>query len=486
MDKKVQLITYTDRLGAANLTEFNCLFGHELTGLFGGVHILPFYFPIDGSDAGFDPVNHLIVDPRLGNWDDIKALSKNVDVMADLIVNHMSAQSEQFTDYLKKGDQSEFAGLFLTYDKVFPTGATEKELLQIYRPRPGLPFTTYKPENGIARLVWTTFTSNQIDIDVESPAGEAYLENILSVFEASGIKMIRLDAAGYAIKEKGTSCFMTEKTFGFIGSLTQKAHQKGISVLVEIHSHFQTQIEIAKKVDYVYDFALPVLVLDTLFNKSSENLKKWLEISPRNAFTVLDTHDGIGIVDVASEGIKPGLIKNDQLDNIVKQIHKNSRGNSLKATGAAASNLDLYQINCTYYDALGQNDNHYLIARAIQFFVPGIPQIYYMGLLAGKNDMDLLDKTKVGRDINRHYYSKDEIVADLEKPVVKKLIEIIRLRNESKAFDGDFMIEKTPDHLLSILWKKDFSKAQLTVDLSAMKAEIVFSETDSQTTIFVG
>ena len=80
MDKKVQLITYTDRLGAANLAEFRSLFGHELTGLFGGVHILPFYFPIDGSDAGFDPVNHLIVDPRLGNWDDIKALSKNVDV----------------------------------------------------------------------------------------------------------------------------------------------------------------------------------------------------------------------------------------------------------------------------------------------------------------------------------------------------------------------------------------------------------------------
>jgi sucrose phosphorylase len=227
-------------------------------------------------------------------------------------------------------------------------------------------------------------------------------------------------------------------------------------------------------------------VLDMLFNKSSENLKKWLEISPRNAFTVLDTHDGIGIVDVASEGSKPGLIKNDQLDNIVKQIHKNSGGNSLKATGAAASNLDLYQINCTYYDALGQDDNQYLIARAIQFFVPGIPQIYYMGLLAGKNDMDLLAKTKVGRDINRHYYSKDEIVAELEKPVVKKLIEIIRLRNESKAFDGDFRIEKTPDHLLSIIWKKDSAKAQLTVDLSAMKAEIVFSETDSQTAIFVG
>lgn len=166
--------------------------------------------------------------------------------------------------------------------------------------------------------------------------------------------------------------------------MTEKAKAKGIEVLVEIHSYYKTQIKIVKRVGYVYDFALPVLILDTLFNKNASSLKKWLAVTPRDAIIVLDTHDGIGIVDVAAEGENSGLIANDVLNEIVKQIHVNSNGNSLKATGAAASNLDLYQVNCTYFDALGRNENAYLLARAIQFFVPGIPQFIMWDCLREK------------------------------------------------------------------------------------------------------
>jgi len=119
---------------------------------------------------------------------------------------------------------------------------------------------------------------------------------------------------------------MIEETFDFIATLSEKAKARGIEVLVEIHSYYKTQIEIAKRVDYVYDFALPVLVLDALFNKNAQSLKKWLKVSPRNAITVLDTHDGIGIVDVAAEGEKPGLIEDAVLTKIVDQMHLNSKG----------------------------------------------------------------------------------------------------------------------------------------------------------------
>ena len=85
---------------------------------------------------------------------------------------------------------------------------------------------------------------------------------------------------------------------------------------------------------------------------------------------------------------------------------------------AAASNLDLYQVNCTFYDALGRRDNEYLLARAIQFFAPGIPQVYYVGLLAGRNDMELLRRTGVGRDVNRHHYTAAEVNDELRRPVV--------------------------------------------------------------------
>lgn len=483
MKNSIQLITYIDRLGCQNIKELKSLFQHELKGFFGGVHILPFFYPIDGVDAGFDPVNHSLVDPRLGDWHDISDLSESIDIMADIIVNHISAKSDQYTDFLQKGAKSKFAQMFLTFSKVFPEGAKENDLTKIYRPRPGFPFTTARFGDHTKKLVWTTFTSNQIDIDVQSQPGEEYLDMILNSFQLAGIKMIRLDAAGYAVKRQGTSCFMIDETFDFIAGLTEKAKMKGIEVLVEIHSYHKTQIEIAKRVDYVYDFALPVLVLDTIFHKNSANLKHWLSISPRNAFTVLDTHDGIGIIDVASEGDKPGLIADSVLNIIVNRIHVNSERESLKATGTAASNLDLYQINCTYYDALARNDLDYLMARAIQFFVPGIPQVYYVGLFAGENDIDLLAKTNVGRDINRHYFTKKEIKSHLKRPLIQKLKEIILFRNEHPAFNGEFSLNQTSDDVINIKWDMDNEWAVLYIDLSHKKMKIEFSGLDGATAI---
>ena len=479
MKNQVQLITYVDRLGCKNLGDLKELFQNQLKGLFGGLHILPFYYPIDGEDAGFDPINHELVDPRLGDWNELKALSQEVDIMADLIVNHVSAQSVQFQDYLQKGKESKYAAMFLSFDTVFPNGATEADILGIYRPRPSFPFTTFKLNDGSNRMIWTTFTSNQVDIDVNSEMGKEYLEGIIDTFQKGGIKMIRLDAAGYAIKKQGTSCFMIEETFEFIDQLATKAKAKGIEVLVEIHSYYQTQIEIAKRVDYVYDFALPVLVLDTLFNKNTVSLKKWLSLSPRNSISVLDTHDGIGIVDVASENGKPGLIEDAVLDKIVEQMHLNSQGNSLKATGEAASNLDLYQVNCTYFDALGRDENAYLMARAIQFFVPGVPQVYYIGLFAGENDMELLAKTNVGRDINRHYYTKAEIDTLLERSLIKELKKLMLLRNNHPAFNGEFQLLSTPVNILHIKWVNEKNWAELFIDLTKMQLTINHSESSS-------
>ncbi|MBT8304158.1 MAG: sucrose phosphorylase [Bacteroidia bacterium] len=476
MKNQVQLITYVDRIGCNTLKELNDLIITQLKGLFGGIHILPFYYPFDGEDAGFDPIDHTKVDERLGKWQDLKAISKEVDIMADLIVNHVSAESSQFQDYLKNGETSEYASLFLSYDSVFPDGASETDLSKIYRPRPNRPFTEFSFKDGRSKLIWTTFTSNQIDIDVESEIGMQYLLGILDTFEKGGVKMIRLDAAGYAIKRPGTSCFMIEETFKFIEILSNEAKARGIEVLVEIHSYYKTQIGIAKRVDFVYDFALPVLVLDTLFNKNSRNLKKWLNMSPRNCITVLDTHDGIGIVDVASENGNPGLIPDDILDGIVKKMHENSNGQSLKATGAAASNLDLYQVNCTYFDALGRNEKAYLMARAIQFFVPGIPQIYYVGLFGGKNDMELLAKTNVGRDINRHYFTKAEIDQELDKPMVKVLGNLMVFRNTHSAFNGHFDLIETSNNRIHIKWTNSNDIAELRINLE--NSEMIINATE--------
>ena len=128
------------------------------------MHLLPFFHPIDGADAGFDPADHTEVDSRLGDWNDVRALGETHELVADLIVNHMSSDSPQFKDFSHRGADSPFAGMFLTYDRIFPAGASEADLLRIYHPRPELPFTSAVLESGEKRLLWTTFTPQQVDI----------------------------------------------------------------------------------------------------------------------------------------------------------------------------------------------------------------------------------------------------------------------------------------------------------------------------------
>ncbi len=479
MKNQVQLIAYADRL-AGDLKHLNAFLGGPLKGVVGGVHLLPFFVPIDGADAGFDPVDHAEVDRRLGDWGDVRALSEEIDVMADLIVNHISCDSPQFKDFSRNGANSPFAGMFLTFDRVFPHGAQEQDLLRIYRPRPGLPFTSVSLQPGETRLLWTTFTPHQVDIDVQHPQGRSYLSAILSRFQSAGIRVVRLDAVGYAIKKAGTSCFMIPETYRFIESLVSEAHSLGIEVLVEIHSHYLQQLEIASRVDWVYDFALPPLVLHSLFARDARALGNWLRVRPNNAVTVLDTHDGIGVIDVGSGREKePGLLTPDELDRLVETIHSRSGGQSRLATGAAANNLDLYQVNCTFYDAVGRRGEEYLVARAIQFFVPGIPQVYYVGLLAGTNDMELLDRTKVGRDINRHYYTATELQGALDNPIVRNLLDLIRLRNTHPAFAGQAHFETPSVHALIITWRIDAHWAKLEVDFSEPRALISYSKTSA-------
>lgn len=476
MQNKVQLITYADRLGGSDIPALHRLLSGPLAELFSGIHILPFYYPIHGADAGFDPIDHNKIDPCLGTWADIKELAQDIDLMADLIVNHVSSLSPQFLDYSEKGDASIYKDLFLTMASIFPNGATEADLLTIYRPRPGLPFSYATLKNHQKRLLWTTFSRQQIDINVTHPQGKAYLQSVLKTLHENDVRMVRLDAVGHAIKKPGTSCFMIPETFAFIQELTEQAAALDMEVLVEIHSHFERQIEIARQVDRVYDFALPPLVLHAIFNQTARYLKQWLQISPRNAITVLDTHDGIGVIDIGADRADPenhpGLVPSNELDDVVERIHINSNGQSRLATGAAASNLDLYQVNCTFYDALGRSDNDYLLARTIQFFAPGVPQVYYVGLLAGQNDMDLLGKTGIGRDINRHFYTSDEVDRAIQRPVVQSLFGLIRFRNQHPAFNGSFSMLETGDSQITLRWENEGDWAMLEVDFVASSYSI--------------
>lgn len=488
MRNGVQLITYVDRFGGGDLSTLNDLLTGPLAGVFTGVHILPFYRPFDRADAGFDPIDHRAVDPRLGDWDRVRAISNTHDVTADLIVNHVSDESPQFLDFVEKGSQSQFDGMFLTFDDVFPEGATEAQLLQIYRPRPQLPFTVVTMADGSRQVTWTTFSPHQIDLNVSHEQTRAYLDEILDRLQLAGVSQVRLDAIGYAAKTAGTSCFMTTETHDFIAEISEGVRKRGMESLLEVHSHHDKQIEIASRVDRVYDFALPPLVLFAIQTGDATPLRRWLEISPRNAITVLDTHDGIGIVDVGPDGDSDGLLNPQQVDQLVEGIHRATGGESRLATGAAASNLDLYQVNTTYYSATGHDENDYLLARLVQFMAPGIPQVYYAGLLAAPNDMELLARSGVGRDINRPHYTVVEIEERLDLRVVRRLLRLIAFRNSHPGFAGQFEVGPGPDHVLTMSWRTgdssieariDFLKKVFTVDAAGDGSVATITDWDS-------
>ena len=137
-------------------------------------------------------------------------------------------------------------------------------------------------------------------------------------------------------------------------------------------------------------------------------------------------------------------------------------------------------MNCTYYSALACNDDSYIAARAIQFFTPGIPQVYYVGLLAGENDIKLVQQTKNGRDINRHNYTLDEIAAEIQKPVVQRLLRLMEFRNTCRAFDGQFAIEDTPDGQIGLSWTQGIHQATLRIDLTHYDTRIAYFDEDQQ------
>ena len=311
--------------------------------------------------------------------------------------------------------------------------------------------------DGTTEQVWNTFGEEQIDLDVTKEITKQFIKDTLKDMASHGCSLIRLDAFAYAIKKLDTNDFFVEpEIWELLDEVREEAAKYDCELLPEIHEHYTIQMKIADHDYYVYDFALPMITLFSLYSGKSNRLAHWLKMSPMKQFTTLDTHDGIGVVDAKD------LLSDEELNYTSEELYKVGANVKKIYSSASYNNLDIYQINSTYYSALGDNDRSYLLARAIQCFAPGIPQIYYVGLLAGKNDIELLENTKEGRNINRHYYSLPEIDEEVKRPVVS-------------AFDlaGEIIVE-TPSEETIIITRKDSqeNRAVLTANLQTKDFEV--------------
>lgn len=472
LKNQVQLITYPDSLGK-NLVELHFVLRKYLRNRIGGLHLLPFY--PSSADRGFAPLTYDDVDPGFGTWRDVEEIAHDFDLMIDFMVNHISRQSLFFQDYVVKGASSEFADMFLSFNKLSPDGEIpEEEMAKVYTRKPRPPYTVIQRADGSNEKIWGTFDFEQIDLDWKSPKTLEVMSNYLIRLARLDIRMLRLDAIGYAPHRIGTNCFFLEpEIWELLEWIKNYTDPFDTEVVPEVHESHDYQLRMAEKGYWVYDFALPMLVLHTLYRHTNRRLIEWLKICPHKQFTTLDTHDGIGVVDVAK------LMSEEEIEATIEGLYE--KGSNVKRLHANPEyqNLDIYQVNCTYYSALGADDDAYIASRAIQFFTPGIPQVYYVGLLAGENDIELLEKTKNGRDINRHNYSLNEIAQEMEKPVVQRLLRLMEFRNGYQAFNGSFHIQDTDEDRLSLAWVLPPYQAHLDLDLKTFDTRITYFDPES-------
>lgn len=473
VENKIMLITYADSMGQ-NLKDLKEVLDTHFKKAVGGVHILPFY--PSSADRGFAPLTYKEVEPKFGDWTDIEALKENYYLMFDFMVNHISKQSEYFKDFQRYKDDSKYSDFFIRYHDFWEDGEpTEEEVDLIYKRKPRAPSIEVEFKDGTAEKIWCTFDKEQLDLNMESEVVKEFIKENLKFLADKGASIIRLDAFAYAIKKAGTSCFFIEPDiWELLDYCKDILTEKDVEILPEIHEHYSIQLKIAEKGHPVYDFSLPMLLLHSIYSSNSRRLRDWLKKCPDNQYTTLDTHDGIGVVDVKD------LMTDQEIEATREMLYKQGSNVKKVYSSEAYDNLDIYQINCSYYSALGNDNDSYLLARAVQFFAPGIPQIYYVGMLAGENDIELLEETKVGRNINRHYYSKAEIDKEVKRPVVQKLIKLMEFRNYYSAFDGDYIIhDSESEEILKISWQNGETKAYLSADFSNQSFEIKYLDQEN-------
>ena len=334
----------------------------------------------------------------------------------------------------------------------------------------------------------------QMDVNAKSELVWNFYEETLTKLKSFGCKILRLDAFAYLHKEIGQSNFFNKPgTWQYLERINQIAKKNDLILLPEIHAEYGLNLhdEVAKENYQIYDFFLPGLMIHTLETGNNSALLTWLnEIISKDYKTVnmLGCHDGIPVLDLKGKEIdgnyNKGLLDDKEIETIMNTIME--RGGRVKNLyDAEGKKISYYQINATFFSALGENEQKLLLARAVQMFMPGIPQVWYLDIFAGKNNHAAADKGGSGghKEINRTTLSYEDIKQGLQKDVVINQLKIMRLRNTLKAFLGQVSINKTSKDKLSILWSYKESNALLKADLKTFAFSISYTEDKINTSL---
>ena len=502
---------YPDSLGG-DLEAVADLFERDgFADAFSSMYILPSIYHSD-LDRGFSVIDYDLEEAFHSEKALLRLGRQNIDLKLDFVLNHASVQSPQFQDLLENGSQSEYRDFFIDWNAFWENCGemtedgyiqpAQKYLDPMFFRKPGLPLLMVEMADGSRIPYWNTFYQEirdtddyhtrylgQMDLNIKSEKVWDFYRETIKKLAGYGAKIIRLDAFAYAPKAPGRANFLNEpETWEFLEQIHKLAKPYGIRLLPEIHAGYKEKKYelIAQKGYLTYDFFLPGLILDALYRGDGTYLEQWAkEQIKENIHTVnmLGCHDGIPVLDLA------GLLPDDRIEDLIRLLV--DRGGFVK--DLHGNKKMYYQVNTTYYNALGENEQALLLARALQIFMPGKPQVWYLDLFAGSNDYEAVKRAGAGghKEINRTNFTQKDIESGLKKEVVKKQLEMLKFRKEFPAFGFDAEMEirtkpaaqisdqaenalhfaKIPDeqmyNRIYITWKKDGYLARLSADLKA-------------------
>ncbi|MFV0440630.1 MAG: sugar phosphorylase [Lachnospirales bacterium] len=408
-EKKVLLITYGDMIkkeGEAPLRTLGKFAHNRLRNMISTLHILPF-FPYS-SDDGFSVEDFYAVDTNLGNWDDIKALEKDFSIMADLVANHASSVGTWFNQF-KEGKAPGKDFFFVPPD--------DFDFSNVIRPRSSPLLTEVDTVDG-KRNVWTTFSSDQVDLDYSNPEVLKEMLNVFLFYMEKGIRVVRLDAIAFLWKTSGTTCMHERETHEVVSLFREIMDYcyPGAILLTETnvpHNENISYFGLGDEANLIYQFALPPLLLHALHTGNGHYLTSWAKElnDPRQGTTYLNftsSHDGIGVRPL--EGLMPD-------DEKMAMVEKMKDFGGLVTTRQLGDTHVPYEINITYFDALrgtkdGMDDyqvKRFLQSQTIMLSLQGVPAFYFLNLFGIPNYYDGVEESGQNRSINRRKFESYEL-----------------------------------------------------------------------------
>lgn len=483
------LITYGNSIHAPEqkpLKTLHTFLNKYLKGNITCVHILPF-FPYS-SDDGFSVIDYYKVNPGLGDWENIQGIHQDFDLMFDLVINHVSKESEWFQNFLYRKDPGK---------DYFIEMNTEKDLSMVTRPRSSNLLTPFETKNG-KKYVWTTFSEDQVDLDFSNPMVLYEMLKILFFYIHKGARIIRLDAIAYLWKKEGTSCIHLPETHMIVNLIRELAELVDPNTLILTETNVPNKENLSyfgpkyNEAHMIYQFSLPPLLLHALHSGNSQHLSSWAQSIPETNgkgtylnFTA--SHDGIGVRPL--EGILPDTEKNDLIQKM------KDFGGYVSTKKNKDGTESPYEINITYFDALkgtsrGEDDfqiERFICSQTIMMALKGIPAFYIHSLLAKKNDHTNVEKQGKYRAINRSKLEFEEIKQRLSDPesetneVMMRLNQLIQIRQSLKVFhpDSQQMVFDFGEPLFAfkriseeeeVLWNiSNISSVAQTLNLSMLK-----------------